>query len=165
MAREALAHHRDSVIQALPAADRDGDIVEAYCRRLNHADPLVREQAALAWCTWESATPDWPPQQGLAERFKDAAFALAFARLVTHYVSHNGFVEDGSLLRGAGVLADIPGVLINGRFDFQAPIANAWELKRAWPGAELVIVDDAGHGANPALTAELIAATDRFASR
>jgi proline iminopeptidase len=153
------------LVDALPAADRDGDIVEAYCRRLNHADPLVREQAALAWCTWESATPDWPPQQGLAERFKDAAFALAFARLVTHYVSHNGFVEDGSLLRGAGVLADIPGVLINGRFDFQAPIANAWELKRAWPGAELVIVDDAGHGANPALTAELIAATDRFALR
>jgi proline iminopeptidase len=153
------------LVDALPAADRDGDIVEAYRRRLNDADPLVREQAALAWCTWESATPDWPPQQGLAERFKDAAFALAFARLVTHYVSHNAFLEDGSLLRGAGVLADIPGVLINGRFDFQAPIANAWELKRAWPGAELVIVDDAGHGANPALTAELIAATDRFASR
>lgn len=153
------------LVDALPAADRGGDIVGAYYRLLNDADPAVRERAALDWCTWESATPDWPPQHGLAERFKDPSFAMAFARLVTHYVSHNGFVEDGSLLRGAGVLSDIPGVLINGRFDFQAPIGNAWELKRAWPRAELVIVDEAGHGANQALISEVIAATDRFAAR
>jgi len=153
------------LVDALPLADRDGDTVDAYYRLLNDADPLVREQAALAWCTWESATPDWPPKQGLSEQFKDPAFAMAFARLVTHYVTHNGFVEDGSLLRGAGVLADIPGILVNGRFAFPAPIGNAWELKRVWPRAELVIVDEAGHGANPALVAELIAATDRFAVR
>jgi proline iminopeptidase len=153
------------LVDALPAADRDGDIVDAYYRLLNDADPAVRAQAALDWCTWESATPSWPPTHGLDERFKDPRFALAFARLVTHYVSHNGFVEDGSLLGGAGVLAEIPGVLINGRFDFQAPIGNAWQLKRVWPRAELVIVDEAGHDSNPALTAELIAATDRFAAR
>ena len=40
--------------------------------------------------------------------------------------------------------------MINGRFDFQSPIGNAWELKRAWPRAELVIVDDAGHAADNA---------------
>ena len=55
---------------------------------------------------------------------------------------------------------------MNGRFDFQAPIANAWELKRAWPRAELVIVEDAGHAAgNAAITRELVRATERFAAR
>ncbi len=74
-----------------------------------------------------------------------------------------GMLEDESLLRGASALADIPGILVNGRFDFQAPIANAWELNRAWPRAELVIVEDAGHAANePALAQELVAATDKF---
>ena len=67
-------------------------------------------------------------------------------------------------LRHANVLADIPGILVNGRFDFQAPLANAWELNRVWPRAELVIVDDAGHAANnPCLAQALIRATDRFA--
>jgi proline iminopeptidase len=61
------------------------------------------------------------------------------------------------------LLAAIPAILVNGRFDFQAPIANAWELKRVWPRAELVIVDDAGHSTTPGLTRELIRATDRFA--
>jgi proline iminopeptidase len=151
---------------ALPAADVDGDIVEAYHRLLFDPDPAIRQQAVFQWCMWESATPAWPPKTGLAPRFTDPAFALSFARLVTHYVRHNAWLEDGSLLREAGALTNISGILINGRFDFQAPIANAWELKRVWPRAELAIVDDAGHAADSAgLTEELIRATDRFAGR
>lgn len=146
-------------------ADRQGDIVEAYHRLLHDPDPAVRERAAFEWCLWESATPSWPPVSGLARRFTEPRFAMAFARLVTHYVRHNGWLEDESLMRGAGALADIPGVLINGRFDFQAPIANAWELNRVWPRSELVIVEAAGHAADhPSLTQELVRATDQFAA-
>jgi proline iminopeptidase len=150
---------------ALPAAERDGDVVEAYQRRLNDPDPTVRRRAAEAWCLWESATLAWPPTTELAERFTDPTFAMAFARIVTHYVHHDAWLQDGCLLRDADALADIPGILVNGRFDLQAPIANAWELQRAWPRAELVIVDDAGHRADhPGLTRELLRATRRFAS-
>jgi len=97
-------------------------------------------------------------------RFTDPAFALAFARLVTHYVRHNAWLEDGSLLRGAGVLARIPGIMVQGRLDLQAPIAWAYDLNRAWPRAELTVVDTAGHAANSAgITEALVHATDRFA--
>ena len=154
----------DRLRTALSVAERDGDIVEAYYRQLNDSDLAVRKLAAEAWCLWESATPAWPPSTKLAERFTDPSFALAFARIVTHYMHHNLWLEDGSLLRDTNVLAKIPGVLVNGRFDFQAPIANAWELKRVWPRAELVMVDNAGHAAdNPGLAQELIRATDKFA--
>jgi len=150
---------------AVPVGERDGDLVEAYHRLLHDPDPAVRRRAALAWCLWESATPAWPPTRGLARRFTDPAFAMAFARLVTHYVRHDAWIEDGSLLRGADGLIDTPGILVNGRFDFQAPIANAWELNTPWPRAELVIVDQAGHSPdNPSVTQELIRATDRFAA-
>ncbi len=149
---------------ALPVAERDGNIVEAYYRRLNDANLTVRQRAAEAWCLWESATLAWPPSTRLAERFTNPTYALAFARIVTHYMHYQLWLEDGSLLRNADVLADIPGILVHGRFDFQAPIANAWELNRVWPCAELVIVDNAGHAPNhPGLTQELIRATDRFA--
>jgi proline iminopeptidase len=149
---------------ALPAADREGDIVEAYDRLLNDPDPAVRRRAAEAWCMWESATPAWPPTAGLAERFTDPRYAMAYARIVTHYVRHNAWLEEGRLLRDADSLADVPGIMVNGRFDLQAPIANAWELKRVWPRAEIVIVDDAGHAADDLrITQELVRATDRFA--
>ena len=50
------------------------------------------------------------------------------------------------------------------RFDFQAPVANAWELSRVWPQAERVLVDDAGHAAGDAIREELVRGTDGFAS-
>jgi proline iminopeptidase len=150
---------------AVPAALRDGDLIDAYCRLLDDPEASIRNHAALAWCTWESATPAWPPAHGLSPRFRDPVFALAFARIVTHYVRHYAWLEDGSILRNAAALAAIPGIMVNGRFDLQAPIGWAYDLKRAWPRAKLVIVDKAGHDAsNSSITIELIRATDEFAS-
>jgi proline iminopeptidase len=153
----------DRLVEAVPAAYRGGDIVDAYHRWLSDPDPEARRRAAEEWCTWESATPDWPPKTGLAQRFKDPGFALAFSRIVTHYIRHNVWLKDGVLLENVGALSEIPGCLVNGRFDFQAPISNAWGLKRVWPRAEMVIVDDAGHG-TPEIGRALVRATDRFAS-
>ncbi len=154
----------DRLLMALPVAERDGDILGAYYRQLNDPDLIERQQAANAWCLWESATLSWPPSTQLSPRFRDPIYALAFARIVTHYTHHNLFLEDGILLRNADKLADIPGIMVNGRYDFQAPIGNAWELKRVWPHAELVIVDNAGHAPDiSSTTREIIRATDRFA--
>ena len=152
-----------ALVDAVPSAYRDGDVVESYARWLADRDPGQRRGAAHAWCMWESATPHWPPKLGLDERFEDPAYAMAFARIVTNYVRHDLFLEDGVLLRNAGVLSDIPGVLINGEFDFQAPIANARELKRVWPRASLVVVDAAGHAADTRTAREIVRATDAFA--
>jgi proline iminopeptidase len=150
--------------EAVPAALRDVGIIEAYCLMLNDPDASIREQAALAWCTWESATPAWPPAHGLSPRFRDPVFGMAFARIVTHYVRHYAWLEDGSIFREAAAIADIPGIMVNGRFDLQAPIGWAYDLKRAWPRAKLVIVDNAGHDAsNASITGELIRATNEFA--
>ena len=80
---------------ALPPDERNGDIVEVYCRLLNDPDEGVRRRATVAWCEWESATPEWPVKAGLAERFRDPRHALAFARLVTHYARHYAWLEDG----------------------------------------------------------------------
>ncbi|MGZ8604962.1 MAG: alpha/beta hydrolase, partial [Actinomycetota bacterium] len=149
---------------AIPEAKRDLDVVDAYAELLFDPDPGVRRRAAYEWCLWESATPSWPPTTGLDERYEDPAFALAFARLVTHYVRHDAWVGDDLLLRGIGALADVPAVLVQGRFDFQAPLGSAWDLHRAWPSSELVVVEDAGHDAGaPGIEREIVRATDRFA--
>jgi proline iminopeptidase len=159
-----LPEQWERLLGSLPDAGREGDPVEAFRRLLFDPDPEVRRRAALAWCTWESASPEWPPTDGLDDRFTDPAFALCFARLVTHFAHHDAWLEDGALLRDAGALADIPGVIVNGRFDLQSPLGGAWELHRAWPSGELVVVDEAGHAYDhPGITQALVLATDRFA--
>jgi proline iminopeptidase len=149
----------------VPAVNRDADVPQAYSDLLHDPDPATRYRAALEWCRWESATLSWPPTHQLSARFTDPDFRMSFARIVTHYVRHNAWLTDGILLRDAGRLSAIPGVLITGRFDLQAPVGWAWDLSRAWPSAELVIVDNAGHDASSSITRQLIRATDKFAFR
>jgi proline iminopeptidase len=159
---EQWARFRDGV----PEADRDGDLVAAYHRLLHNSRPAVREQAARDWCDWEEAHVAVRPGRPPSPRFGDPAFRMAFARLVTHYWHHAAWLEDGALLRDAGRLAGIPGVLVHGRLDLGGPLDIAWHLARAWPGSELVVIDEAGHGlGHPGMSEALVAATDRFAPR
>ena len=133
--------------------------VDGIARMLADPDERVRRAAATEWCLWESA-----PGYDLAPRFRDPDYAVAFARIVTHFVRHDLFLEDGVLIREAGALSEIDGVLINAAADQQAPVENALALSRVWPRARLVVVDEAGHGTGPLVTAEIVRATDLFAS-
>lgn len=160
--RGGLARFFPKQWERLAGSVRDADVVDHYARRLASADPEVRRKAAHEWCLWESATPHWPPREGLDARFQDPDFAMCFARIVTHYVSHDQFLEDDEILNGAAALNDIPAVLINGRFDFQSPLSNAWALHRAWPGSKLLVVDAAGHASGDLIGAEIVRATDGF---
>ena len=72
-------------------------------------------------------------------------------------------MED-QLLRDAHRIADIPGVIVHGRYDVVCPLANAWELSKAWPKAKLEISPASGHSAFEAENVDaLVRATDSFA--
>jgi proline iminopeptidase len=156
---EEWARFRDGV----PAPERDGDLVAAYYRLLNHPDPAVREKAARDWCDWEDAVVSLESNYQRNPRYDDPRFRMAFARIVTHYFHHNAWLEDGILLRDAHRLAGIPGVLVHGRLDLGSPAVTAWELAQAWPDAELELVGT-GHTGGDEMTERVIAATDRFAN-
>lgn len=131
---------------AVPASLRDRPLVDAYASLLFDADRMVRERAAREWCAWEDAHVSLTPGHKPNPRFDDPAFRLRFARLVTHYWSNHAFLGEEQLIRNAGLLNDIPGDLIHGRFDVSSPLETAWRLSKAWKGSRLHVLDDAGHG-------------------
>ena len=149
--------------QGVPETASDADVPRRYAERLFDPDPTVQRRAALDWCTWESASIDAPVDGHLDARFRDARFALAFARLVTHYVTNDLFLEDGILLRNIDAVVDIPAILVNGRHDLQAPIGNAALLHAAWPRSELTVAESAGHALGDEMVELLVGASDRFA--
>jgi proline iminopeptidase len=157
---EQWARFRDGV----PEAERD-DLVAAYDRLLN-ANPsaAARAKAAKDWCDWEDAVVSleagWTP----AVRYADPVFRMCFARLCAHYFSHAAWLADGELLRNAGQLAGIPGVMIHGHFDISGPPDVPWLLAQAWPDAELHLVHT-GHTGGDEMTESMMAALDRFAVR
>lgn len=155
----------ENYLAAIPVVERH-DLISAYHRRLTHEDPAVRLAAARAWSVWEAATSFLYQDPAFMHSHEEDAFALAFARIECHYFVNGGFfaVED-QLLRDVSKIRDIPATIVHGRYDVVCPVANAWDLHRAWPEADLRIIADAGHsGFEAGITDALINATDRYAA-
>lgn len=152
-------------IAPVPEAER-GDLVQAYHRLLTGADEVARLTAARAWSIWEARASTLRTRPGLVRHFSDAHVALSMARIECHYFVNNCFVEPGAILSGVDRLKDIPGVIVQGRYDVVCPIDQAWALHQAWPSARLEVIADAGHSAGePGTVDALIRATDEFADK
>lgn len=80
----------------------------------------VRSRAAIEWLAWEDAviSQEASGSPGSYSDRPDVA-KLAFVRICAHYFTHDCFLEDGVLIREAGKLAGVPGVLVHGRNDFR----------------------------------------------
>jgi len=160
--RRIFPREWERFVEPVAEEERDGNLAAAYARLLADPDPSVREHAAVRWCEWEDAhvslTPGWTPDA----RYRDPTFRMIFARLVTHYWGNDCFLAPNQLRDGMHLLADIPAVLVHGRYDVSGPLDIAWELTRLWPGSRLVVVDDAGHGGG-SFTEHLVAAIDSLA--
>lgn len=154
----------EAFVRPIPPAER-GNLIEAYYRRLTHADPHVRVAAAKAWSIWEGSALSLIPDPERIRQFAAENYALAFARLECHYFINRGFfATDGQLLEDAHRLRNVPGTIVHGRYDAVTPVKNAFDLKKAWQGAELRVVPDAGHAmSEPGIIHEITAATRRFA--
>ena len=145
-------------------ADRH-DLMAAYRRILIGPDSVARTRAAVAWSQWEGRTITLLPDPHFNRDHSNAHFALAFARIENHYFVNHGHLDEGQLLRDAGRLKDIPGVIVQGRYDVCTPARTAWDLHRAWPEAEFHLITEAGHAfKEPGILDRLIRATDQYAA-
>jgi proline iminopeptidase len=154
----------EDFLAPIPAEER-GDMVAAYHRRLTGTDAAARLRAAKAWSRWEDSTITMLPSARHQQSHAADLAALAFARIENHYFVNEGFMAEGQLIRDAHKLREIPGVIVQGRYDVCTPMRTAWDLHRAWPEAQLHVVPDAGHAFDePGILARLLEATNRYAA-
>lgn len=140
----------------IPENER-GDMVSAYYRKLTSTNELEQIQAAKAWSVWEGRCATLNPNPKVVEHFGHPHVAIALARIECHYFMNASFLEFDQIIRDAPKLANIPGVIIHGRYDMVCPLENALALSKAWPEADLHIIREAGHSASePAIVDALI---------
>jgi proline iminopeptidase len=144
--------------------DERHDLIAAYNRRLFCGDILQETRFARAWASWENA---------LASIMNDgvggdspADYARAFARLENHYFTNGGFLGEKRILDRLDRLADVPGVIVQGRYDMICPPQAAWSLAQGWPKGRLKMIPRAGHAlSEPGISSELVRVMDGFAAR
>jgi len=148
---------------AVAPSGRGGNLAAAYARLLQDPDPAVHEPAAKAWCDWEDTHIATYAGHQPSPRYEDPHFRLCFARLVTHYWSNAGFMQDDQLFGNAHRMADIPVLMVHGQMDISGPLDIPWRLSKVLPRAELVVIADEGHNGGASMSDVIIARTDRLA--
>jgi proline iminopeptidase len=139
-------------------------MMNAYYRHLTSENQIQQMTAAKAWSLWEGRTATLRPNQDVVDSFTEPHRALSLARIEAHYFVNNAFLEENQILRDAHKLADIPGVIVHGRYDVICPLDNAYLLHKAWPGSELNIIREAGHASRElGIVDALIRATNDMA--
>ena len=130
------------------------DPVAAYCTQLADPDAAVRAAAARLWYAYERALSELSPATTRLSRDNSHEVRLPPTPIVeAHYIRHDFFLEPDQLLRRAGRLAGIPGVIVQGRYDLLCPPAAAHALAAAWPECSLRLIENAGHAmSEPGIT-------------
>tara|TARA_R100000935_G_scaffold597_3_gene2192 strand:+ start:646 stop:1635 length:990 start_codon:yes stop_codon:yes gene_type:complete len=150
-------------VQLVPEDER-GNLIEAYHKRLFSGDMMTETKYARAWAQWENALAAIDSDGVTGE--SPADYARAFARLENHYFQHSGWLDsEHQILARTDRLANIPGVIVQGRYDMICPPLSAYTLAQQWPLAKLTFVGRAGHAlSEPGISAELVRAMDGFAA-
>lgn len=134
----------DRFINSLPDPGRR-PIPEYLYELLTGDDEAVRDKYAYEWARYEIriSSLDYPDEE--VEELLAGFNPLAFSRIENYYMKNGCFLEEGQLLRDAGVLEGIPLVMVNGRYDVVCPPVTAYRLHERLPGSELIIAEGSGH--------------------
>lgn len=150
-------------IAPIPEAERE-NMLAAYYARLTSSNELAKMGAAKAWATWEGRCSTLRPSNDVVDSFAEPHRALSISRIEAHYFVNNCWLETNQLVRDAHKLADIPSIIVHGRYDMVCPLDGAFALHQAWPNSTLQIIRDAGHSAQePGIVDALIHATNDMA--
>jgi proline iminopeptidase len=136
----------DDFLKLLPPEERDRPL-DAYWRRILDPDPSVHGPAARAWHDTERILSEHAPGRtrlDLASLNSTRALP-ATPFMEAHYFQNDCFMKPDQLMAQAGKLKAIPGIIVQGRYDFLCPPSNSHALAAVWPDAEVRIVESAGH--------------------
>jgi len=131
------------------------DPLPALWRRILDPDPGVHVPIALAWFHVERALSELvPPATALPLPLDGPLPATPF--MEAHYFLNDCFLLPGALIDGAKQLASLPGIIVQARYDLLCPPATAYRLAAHWPGAQMTVVEAAGHSISHPGVAEAV---------
>lgn len=138
-------HYQDFLA---PLGGNTEQLLPRYYQLLTSDNELQRMQAAKAWTLWEGRMVNLVAPANVDEIYSDPSLALGVGRMECHYFVNRCFLDEGQLLAQAHRLADIPTVIVHGRYDMVCKLENATTLAAHLPHARLMIVPAAGHSAS-----------------
>jgi proline iminopeptidase len=139
-------------------------IMQYYLSKFTGANELLRAKFAKKWSTWEIKCSTLEVNIEKEKFLSLANHCLSFSSLEAHYFLNNCFLQENQILKNMHKLANIPGIIIHGRYDMVCPVEQAYLLAKLWPNeqAELQIICPAGHSISEPLLANAVISATNF---
>ena len=152
----------NAFVEMIPQIEHK-NIIKAYNKRLFHKSKQIREKFSISWLNWENSLASMQNSHKINPPIN---YALAFSRIENHYFYNKGFLEsDDYIINNVKKFSNIPGIIIQGRYDMVCPPKSAYRLYSDWSKSELNLIDFSGHAmSEPKISQELVKATEKFKS-
>lgn len=150
---------------SIPESLRD-DLFEGLCAGLWGTDEVTKRRVAKEWTAWGAQVSLGSDYQAdkMAEHATEKMLKQVMMEL--HYAKHHYFIYENQILENCHLLADIPSIIIHGRYDLVCPLEAALALHKALPDAEYIVLPNAGHIAKgEQMIDALVTATDKMAEK
>jgi proline iminopeptidase len=136
----------EDFLELLPETERSRPL-DAYWRRILHADPAIHGPAARAWHDTERILSELAPARTRLDvaAIKSGGALPATPFMEAHYFVNDCFMRPNQLLEEAERLTGISGVIVQSRYDLLCPPSTSQALAARWPDSEIRVVEGAGH--------------------
>ena len=151
------------LLESIPEQNR-GNLVQGLCDALWGEDEVAQRRAAKEWMAWGGQVALGNDYQPSPKGEHVTEKVIKQVRMELHYAKHRYFISENQILDNCGGLAEIPTVIIHGRYDLVCPMEAGYSLHQALPKADYIVLPNAGHVAQgEEMIDALVAATDNFA--
>ena len=112
---------------------------------LADADVGVQKEVAAGVRNWESNIASVQSAITYKQPADMTEADIASVKIFVHYEMNQGFIPDGYILEHIDAIADMPTVIVHGRYDILCLVEKAQLLKDAMRNCEMFIADSSGH--------------------
>ncbi len=119
--------------------------LSAYHQLLNSDNEVAVIAASKSWCLWELQLSTLEHHNIGMAQVDDPHQALCMAKISSHFFVNHCFFEENYIIANIKKIANIPAIIIHGRFDMVCQLSIADKLVQQWENAQLQILPCAGH--------------------
>jgi len=151
-------------IEFLPELERT-EPLSGYHKILTSNNEVAALSASKAWYLWELRLSTIEHHHISKAQILDAHQAHCMAMISSHFFINNCFLSPDYLLDNIEKIANIPAILLHGRYDMVCPVYYAELVVKRWHNAQLQILPFAGHSGFESQTIDAFCkATDTMAN-
>ncbi len=130
--------------KSLPGPKNQG-MLERIFAGLWGQDEVARLRVAREWERWGGQVALGSDYQILQAEKHVSQKLLLQVRMELHYAINHYFIEENHIINNCSEIMAIRTVIIHGRNDFVCPVEAGFSLHQVLPGAEYIVLPDAGH--------------------